>query len=392
MRRILHIDMDAFFASVEQRDHPEWRGKPVIVAGASDTRGVVTTASYEARAFGVHSAMPVMRAKRLCPAGIYVPVRKDAYRQESKVIMGLLSKVTPTMEILSVDEAFLDVTDQTADMAAAIRLAKAIQYRIYTLRGLTCSVGVSYQKFAAKLASDFNKPAGLTVISQENFKDQVWPLPVGRMMGVGPHTQALLEGEGIYTIEDLAKSNVDSLARLLGKRASDIYDRANGIDPRPVVTVREAKSIGRERTFSVDIADKEALKKILADLVQDVSKRLRREGLLAKTVTLKWRLSNFTTHTKQVQLPWPVNGFKPLWQATNALLEDCYTGAPLRLIGMTASQLSGENDPDVQLALFNESGDLDDLDRLIERLQVKYGKDSMMRAIQLPKKGDHRPR
>lgn len=384
MRRILHIDMDAFFASVEQRDNPALKGKPVIVAGASDNRGVVTTASYEARAYGVHSAMPVMQAKRLCPQGIYVPVRKGVYRTESKIIMGLFRKVTPLVEVLSVDEAFLDVTEQTADVAQAVHLAAAIQRRLFELRQLTCSVGVSYQKFAAKLASDFNKPAGLTVIEERHFKDMVWPLPVGRMMGIGPRSRSFLEAEGLYTIGQLAQVNPLLLQNLLGKRARDIYQRANGLDSRPVIVERDVKSVGREQTFPKDIVSRPILEKILSDLVSDVSRRLRRQNLLAKTVTLKWRLTDFTTHTRQVQLPRATNHFDLLWRAALSLLNECAHGEPWRLVGMTASQLVGEKEADVQLSFFDDAvqkaAKSDRLTGLIKDLQEKYGKDRIMRA------------
>lgn len=351
-RVILHVDMDAFFASVEQRDHPEYRGKPVIVGSPPDRRGVVCAASYEARKFQVRSAMPSRTAGKLCPHGIFVRPRMEAYRTESAAIMEILHGVTPIVERVSVDEAYLDVTDRLpgidphatdldADAAiqAAVPLAHEIKRRIKEERHLTASVGVSANKFLAKLGSDFQKPDGLTVILERDKVDFLRPLPLLSIHGVGPVTAQSLHDRGLKTIGDLQTTALD-LSEMVGSFASTLRDRALGIDRRPVDMSDERKSISAENTFLEDTDHRPTLRAALKEMAADVAKYLAKDALAARTVQVKVRYSDFSTLTRQMRLQDPVTGADEIYRlACHLLARHQLVKQPLRLLGVGLSTL-----------------------------------------------------
>ena len=345
-RVIMHMDMDAFFASVEQRDHPEYRGKPVIVGSPPDQRGVVCAASYEARKFKVRSAMPSRTAGRLCPAGIFVRPRMEVYRAESAHIMAILQEFTPLIEQVSVDEAYLDVSAQAdpalevdAAIEAARPMAAAIKQRIREERGLTASVGISANKFLAKLASDFHKPDGLTVILNRDKIALLRPLPVSAIHGVGPVTAQGLQALGLRTIGDL-QDTPQSLEAVAGSFASRLRERALGNDDRPLDLSEERKSISAENTFLNDTDARPTLRAALKEMAQDVATTLARHGVGALTVQVKVRYSDFTTLTRQIRLEDPVTTDREIYRmACHLLARHRLVTGPLRLIGIGVSTL-----------------------------------------------------
>lgn len=345
-RVILHVDMDAFFASVEQRDHPEYRGKPVIVGSPPDRRGVVCAASYEARRFQVRSAMPSRTARRLCPNGIFVRPRMEAYRAESAVIMEILRSVTPLLERVSVDEAYLDVSEVVGEwpdadeaIEAAEPLAREIKRRIHEERGLTASIGVSSNKFLAKLGSDFQKPNGLTLIRERDRVELLKPLPIRAIHGVGPVTAKSLEEAGLQTIGDLQATSMD-LSRIVGSFAETLKKRAFGLDDRPVDLSEERKSISAENTFLEDTDHRPTLRASLREMAEDVAKSLRKEEMAALTVQVKVRYSDFSTLTRQVRLEDPVETEKEIYRlACHLLARHELVKRPLRLLGVGVSTL-----------------------------------------------------
>ncbi|HYX49243.1 MAG TPA: DNA polymerase IV, partial [Ktedonobacteraceae bacterium] len=299
-RAILHIDLDAFYASVEQRDHPEYRGKPVIVGGSPDRRGVVATASYEARQFGVHSAMPSRTAFRLCPSAIFLPARFEVYRAVSQQIMLIFRQHTSLVEPLSLDEAYLDVTNSVHDMNEAVKIAGELKQQIREQTQLTASAGVSYCKFLAKIASDRNKPDGLTVITLQEAPTFLDALPIEKFSGVGKVTAARLKSMGIQTGADLKRLGEGQLRELLGKHGAQLYHYACGEDSRAVEPVRVRKSVGKEVTLEHDIRDRSEMEHILAKLAIQVERRLVELSIAGKTLTLKVRWSNFDLVTRAV--------------------------------------------------------------------------------------------
>jgi DNA polymerase IV len=297
-RAILHIDLDAFYASIEQRDHPEYRGKPVIVGGSPDRRGVVATASYEARQYGVHSAMPSRTAQRLCPDAIFLPARFDVYRAVSQQIMAIFRRHTALFEPLSLDEAYLDMTAAVSDLEEAAQLAREIKWQIWEQTRLTASAGVSSCKFLAKIASDQQKPDGLTVIPPEEAPAFLAALPIEQFFGVGKVTAAKLRNLGIQTGADLKRLGEERLRELLGKHGSQLYRFACGEDDRPVEPLRERKSVGKEVTLERDLRDRGEMERILENLSTQVERHLIELGIAGKTLTLKVRWSNFELVTR----------------------------------------------------------------------------------------------
>jgi len=300
IRAILHIDLDAFYASIEQRDYPEYRGKPVIVGGSPDRRGVVATASYEARRYGVHSAMPCRTAQRLCPNAVILPARFEVYRAVSQQIMAIFRKQTALVEPLSLDEAYLDVTDTAQTLDEATRLAREIRRQIWEQTQLTASAGISYCKFLAKIASDAHKPDGLTVIPQEEASVFLEALPIEKFLGVGKVTAAKLRSLGIQTGVDLKHMGEERLRDMLGKHGGQLYRFACGEDDRPVEPVRERKSVGKEVTLERDIRDRDEMERILEHLSLQVEHRLVELGIAGKTLTIKVRWSTFELVTRAV--------------------------------------------------------------------------------------------
>src|SRR5947199_10062661 len=302
MRSILHVDMDAFYASVEQLDHPEYKGKPVIV-GANPKegkgRGVVAACSYEARKFGVHSALPISRAWKLCPEGVYVRPRMKRYMEMSAQIMEVFRRYTDLVEPLSIDEAFLDITGSVALLGPADEIAGSIKKAIREATGMTASVGLAPNKFLAKIASDLKKPDGLVVLREDDVDQFLRDLPISRLWGEGPKTEARLHEMGFRTIGQLASASRESLVRTLGSLGEHLYQLSHGKDDRQVVPDWERKSVGTETTFDEDTDDRDLLLRTILELSDHVAERLRKDEYRARKVTLKLRYSNFSTHNKQ---------------------------------------------------------------------------------------------
>ena len=347
-RTILHVDLDAFFAAVEQRDRPELRGLPVIVGGDPRGRGVVSAASYEARAFGVHSAMSLREAVRRCPDGVFLPVDGRRYQRASRDVMAVLRRFTPLVEPISIDEAFLDVTGSVALFGDGPTIAAAIKAAVREEVGLTASVGVATTKLVAKVASDLRKPDGLVVVEPGSEAAFLAPLPIGRLWGVGEKTATALAEFGVRTIGDLAALPPDVVVRRFGKHGASLVDRARGIDPDRVHEGEPAKSIGHEHTFDVDTSDPEVIERALLGMADGVSGRLRSAGVKAATIAVKIRDSSFRTITRQRTLAEPTDMTEPIFRAALELARPEVRGIRVRLLGVTASHL-GERD---QLGLF----------------------------------------
>jgi DNA polymerase-4 len=387
-RTIIHLDLDAFYASVEVLDDPALRGKPVIVGG-SERRGVVSAASYEARAFGVHSAMPTATARRLCPQGIFLPVRMGRYREASENVFAIFRRFTPLVEPLSIDEAFLDVTGCERLFGAAEDVVRKIKAAVREETGLTVSAGVAPNKFLAKIASDLKKPDGLTVVPPGGEIAFLDPLPVGRLWGVGSVTEKALHRRGIRTIGDLRRIPEGVLTRDFGAHGGQLHRLAHGIDERPVETGLEAKSVGHEDTYDRDLLVRGAMRRELLSLSDRVSARLRRHGLKGKTVTLKVKYADFVQVTRAATLPDPTNDGGTLYRVALGLLANTEAGArPVRLLGISVSKLSpAEGTPRMeQLPLFGSGRSgirkepirpdpekRERLNRAVDRIREKYG-------------------
>ncbi|MFN3649634.1 MAG: DNA polymerase IV [Armatimonadota bacterium] len=379
-RTILHVDMDAFYASVEQRDHPELRGKPVLVAGAADRRGVVSAASYEARRFGCRSAMPTSTAVRLCPQAVVVPVRISHYRAVSRQVFTLFEEFSPLIEPLSIDEAFLDLSGTEGVLGPAEGAAARLKRRITEEVGLTASVGVAPNKFLAKLASDLRKPDGLVVVPPDGVQQLLDPLPVERLWGVGPATLRRLEAIGVRKIADLRRLGSERLSRELGSAGAHLHRLAHGLDDRPVSPDTEAKSISHEQTFGTDLADPDFLRGVLMHQVEDVGYRLRRHELFARTLTLKIRYADFTTLTRSTTLPEPVSHTPALWAGADELFRawQAERPGPLRLLGFGASNLLRSEAR--QLSLFSEeNARAERLDAALDRIRERFGPEAVRR-------------
>jgi DNA polymerase-4 len=350
-RTILHVDLDAFFAAVEQRDHPELRGRPVVVGGGGpNQRGVVSAASYEARRFGIRSAMPLRTAGRLCPDAVFLPVDGRKYQAVSREVMLILRRFTPQVEPISIDEAFLDVTGSRALFGTGEEIAALIKAAIRSETGLTASVGVATTKLVAKVASDLRKPDGLVVVPPGDEADFLAPLPISRLWGVGPKTATALEDFGVRTIGDLARVDPELLVRRFGRHGASLVGRARGEDPDPVSGGEPAKSIGHEHTFDVDTSDPEVIERTILAMAEGVAGRLRATGATASTVTVKIRDSSFATITRQTTLRPPTDLAEPIWHAALGLARREIRGKRIRLVGVTASGLHAP----AQLGLFGE--------------------------------------
>ena len=348
---ILHVDLDAFFAAVEQRDRPELRGRPVIVGGGGPgDRGVVSAASYEARAFGVRSAMPLRTAGALCPQGIFLPVDGKKYARVSREVMAILRRFTPLVEQISIDEAFLDVAGSEALFGDAVEIARRIKAAITVEVGLTASVGVSTTRLVAKIASDLRKPDGLVVVPAGEEAAFLAPLPIWRLWGVGEKTRRALADYRVTAIGDLAALPEDVLARRFGKMGPLLRERARGIDPTPVGIEAGAKSISHEHTFDIDTADRETIEKTLLSLADGVASRLRASGVKAGGVAVKIRDSEFVTITRQRVLPDPTDLTEEIWRVALDLARPEVRGMRVRLLGVAAIHLGATE----QIGLFEE--------------------------------------
>jgi DNA polymerase-4 len=376
-RVILHADLDAFYASVEELDDPSLRGKPVIVGGAKGERGVVSAANYEARRYGVHSALPLRTAARLCPDGVFLPGRPERYRELSRQVMAIFAGLTPLVEPISLDEAFLDVTASVPAFGDGETMARRIKQRVLGEVGLVVSVGVATNKLCAKVASDLRKPDALVVVPPGGEAEFLAPLPVGRLWGVGPQARAALSDYGVTTIGQLAAMSEATLRRRFGQHGVDLVARARGIDDSPVVPEHAPKSIGHEHTFERDTVDRRQLDATLLDLAESVASRLRRHELAAGAVQLKLRYEGFETLTRQVPLARQTRESAPLYAAAVALLgKTLVAGRGVRLIGLTAINLSDRQ----QLTLFDSQPRSERLARSLDAVRERFGENAITRA------------
>ena len=391
-RSILHVDMDAFYASVETLDNPGLAGEPVIVGGLG-TRGVVSTANYAARKFGVHSAMPMGRARRLCPKGHYLPPRMQRYREISKQVFGIFRNYTPLVEGLSLDEAFLDVTASALLFGSAQEIAVKLKEDIRKTTGLTASVGVAHNKFLAKLASDLQKPDGLVVVPSDRLAAFLDPMPIKRLWGIGSKTQPRLQALGILTFGQLRSSGADIVRPVLGNRTEHFLSLAAGQDEREVVAESPDKSISHEVTFDQDLTDTAELLAELQSLVEAVAQRLRGRHLLATTVTVKIRDQEFRTVTRSRSMPAGSNSTMTLYQLARALFQawrQQQPKTPVRLLGMGVTGLEHRFADDAVV----DSGDQADLpaqqklDRVLDTINQRYGKAKIVHAMTLRRRRD----
>ncbi len=378
-RTIIHLDMDAFYPAVEVLDNPELKGKPVIVGGSRE-RGVVSSASYEARKFGIHSAQPMATAMRLCPDGIFLPVRMSRYKEVSKQVLEIFYQFTPLVEPLSIDEAFLDVSGSGRLLGQAEDVAKKIKQRILEEIGLTVSAGVAPSKFVAKIASDIDKPDGLIVVPPNGVRDFLDPLPINKMWGVGKVTQEALTHLNIYTFKDLSQVPVMVLEQKFGKHGLKMHQLSLGMDDRGVIPEHDVKSIGHEETFLEDIMKLDVTRKELLALANKVARRMRRGGVTGKTVTLKVKYSDFVQTTRSTSLSKSTDDSLEIYSTICSLLERTEVGKrPVRLLGITLSQLSFP-DSRGQLSLFqdcNEAKKRKRLNTALDSLYEKHGDKSV---------------
>jgi len=374
-KQIIHLDMDAFYPSVEALDNPELRGKPLIVGGSKE-RGVVSSASYEARKFGVHSAQPMATAMGLCPNGIVVPVRMARYQEVSQQVFEIFHIFTPLVEPLSIDEAFLDVTGSSRLFGSPIEIAKKIKQQVVEKTGLTISAGVAPSKFVAKVASDMEKPDGLTIVARDKVREFLDPLPIKKMWGAGKVTQKALSRLGIHTFRDLRQASVEVLEKEFGKHGNHMHQLAMGIDQRDVVPLHDIKSIGHEDTYSKDILDFELAKRELLSLANRVARRMRRKGLEGKTISLKVKYSDFKLITRSVTLHHFTNDSAEIYANVCSLLKKTAVGKrPVRLLGISISNLS-DTDAGRQLSLFSqeENEKRKELNKTADSILDKFGK------------------
>ncbi len=351
-RKIIHVDMDAFYASVEQRDFPEYKGLPLVVGGQPDSRGVVATCSYEARRFGIHSAMPCSRAYRLCPQAVFVRPRFEAYQAVSTQLHAIFRSYTALIEPLSLDEAYLDVSLCQQHQGSATRIAEAIRADIVEQTGLTASAGVSYNKFLAKLASDMDKPNGLTVILPGQAIEVLHGLPIGDFYGIGKATERRMHRLGIRTGEDLSKRTLTQLQLEFGKAGAWYYQVVRGIDERLVRVSRQRKSLGTETTLAEDLANRDTMLEILEQLAEKVVQKLRSKKLDGRTLTLKVKYSNFEQVTRSISVTHSLADVSKMKQHLVVLLARTEAGGrPVRLLGLTVSGFT-EKDVNLQRQLF----------------------------------------
>lgn len=379
---IIHVDMDAFFAAIEQRDDPELQGKPVIIGGPDPrARGVVSTCSYEARKYGVKSAMPLREAYRRCPQGIYLPGNYQKYEQTSREIKQIFQKFTPAVESISIDEAFLDIHGCQRLFGNSLAIGLKIKQQIREQLDLSSSVGIAPNKFLAKLATDLHKPDGFTVITKDKIQQTLWPLPINKLWGVGKKTADLLISKGIKTIGMLANLDPDILECHLGKLGSHLHQLAHGLDNRQVETYSATKSVGNEITFQQDTTDIDFLETTLLKLAEQVGRRLRKANLLGRTINIKLRYANFQTITRSKTLNYHTNSGQILYETGLELLRNSNLyNKTFRLIGLSVSNLSREKAQ--QISLFQEKINLspDVLSEVMDDIKDRFGEDAVIRA------------
>lgn len=376
-KRIMHVDMDAFYASVEQVDNPELKGKPVIVGGA--TRGVVCAASYEARKHGVHSAMPVFQAKRQCPEGVFLPVRMHHYKEVSRRVMGILADISPLMEIISIDEATIDITGTQAIHGPEDSLARRLKAAIMEATSLTCSIGIAPNKFLAKIASDMNKPDGLTIIHPDEVPAFLQALSLRKIPGIGEKTMEVFKDLGVTTASDVLRFPLSFWSRRLGKHALKLFEKAQGIDPSPVVPYSEPKSCSAEDTFPTDSDDPSELERWLMDQAECVGRELRKHGLSGRTVTLKVKLSDFKLITRSCTLPRPTNSTQTIFSTALKLFRGIRLNKPVRLTGVGMGNFSRGI---TQAVLFpdREAARQQRIDKALDSIHDKFGEGAIRRG------------
>jgi DNA polymerase-4 len=382
-RSILHVDMDAFYASVEQRDNPELRGKPVVVGGSSK-RGVVAAASYEARVFGIRSAMPIAEARRRCPHLCHAKVRMSHYQQVSAAIFNIFREFTPLVEGLSLDEAFLDVTASISLFGSPEAIAAQVKQRIFDTTALRASVGVAANKLVAKIASDLDKPDGLTVLYPADYPTRLDPLSIAVIPGIGPQTRKRLDAIEVRTVRDLRTAPDRLLTPIFGRYTRSIVDRAAGIDERPVVASRAEKSISAEETFDTDLVDRAAMERELLRLAERTTTRLRKHGLGAGTVQVKIRQSDFTTCTRQRSIKPPASSTDQIYAIACDLLRtwlERNAGARIRLLGVGGSNLAAVQQAD--LFADDNAEPVSRVDQAVDAIRDRFGTDSLERASTL---------
>ncbi|OJH39449.1 DNA polymerase IV [Cystobacter ferrugineus] len=374
MRAIIHVDMDAFYASVEQRDRPELRGKPIIVGGDA-RRGVVVAASYEVRRYGVRSALPMARALKMAPHAIVVKPRFSAYSEASEQVFSIFERYTPLIEPLSLDEAFLDVTASVGLFGSPADIARRIRKEIAAETGLPSSAGIAAVKFVAKIASDVAKPNGQREVRAEETVAFLAALPVGRLWGVGPKTEEGLKRAGLETIGDVARRDVAWMEARFGSAGRHLWELAQGIDPREVVPDREAKSVGAEDTFDEDVTGLDALSPYIHSQALRVGRRMRRAGVKGRVVQLKVKFADFTLITRRTTLPSPTDDGQAIYRVARELLEKAHEDKPVRLTGVSMQELGGDAEPR-QLGLFSEPEApkrSDKLNAALDRIAERFG-------------------
>lgn len=375
---ILHVDMDAYYASVEERDQPSLKGKPVVVGGSADRRGVVSAANYEARKYGVHSAMPMVTALRKCPQAVVIPTRMSHYAEISKQIREIFHRFTPVVEPLSLDEAFLDVDGCEGLFGPPPEIGRAIKAAILDETNLIASVGVAPNKFLAKVASDLDKPNGFVVVDPDRVLEFLEPLPISRLWGIGKVSEKALRTVGIQTVGQVRQLSPEVLTDKFGETGTRLWNLAHGIDKRRVVPDREAKSISHETTFAVDVGDKTVLRAWLLELTEQVGRRLRRSGLRAKTVNLKLRFSNFETISRARSVSDPTDATNRLWEVAAELLDRATLDREVRLIGMGVSNITREHAR--QQSLFGDDKQDNQLDSVADSIKAKFGSGAISRG------------
>lgn len=387
-RCIMHLDMDAFFASVEQLDNPEWRGKPVIVGGAGE-RGVVCAASYEARKYGVHSAMPIVQARKLCPHGIYTRSTRGRYSQLSKKIMQVLYSYSPVIEKASIDEAYIDATGTEHIFGSPVEMAQTMKQHIFDAVGLTCSIGIAPVKFLAKIASDYNKPNGLYAIHEQDVASFLHELPVRKIPGVGKKFVVKLDELGVSTCGQVLEYSPDFWERRFGKSGIALWQRSSGIDDRAVATVTEAKSESAENTLHKDTLDKVLLKKWLLHHADRVGQNQRRQGLKGRTITLKVKYCDFQSLTRSKTLPDPTNTTEIIYQVAAELLDAIDLAKPVRLIGLGLSNYNHSGTEQLNMldhmthdctGVVRATRKQQQLDKALDAVREKFGNGAICRG------------
>jgi DNA polymerase-4 len=393
---ILHVDMDAFFVSVELLDRPELRGRPVVVGGAG-TRGVVAAASYEARAYGVHSAMPMTRARRLCPQAVVLPPEHEKYARVSAAVMEIFRSVTPSVEPLALDEAFLDVSGAMRRLGPPAEIGRLIRAQVAEQQGITCSVGVASTKFVAKLASTRCKPDGMLVVPPDGVIEFLHALPVASLWGVGERTEQILAGLGLRTVRDLAGAPLPVLRREIGAAAgAHLHELAWGRDPRPVVPVTPDKSIGAEETFDEDVDDPEIIRRELLRLAEKVGARMRAGGHVGRTVSVKLRMADFKTITRARTLGEPTDLARSIYATACELYRAAgLDRTPLRLVGVRMENLSAAGETPRQLALDEPQSGWREAEKVMDQLATRFGAGAVRPAVLMSPRevrdgGDHR--